>query len=923
MRSTLFGLIFSFGLAAPAVAFEGTAEDSAFFEKKIRPILEQHCLKCHSEQALGAGKLRGGLLLDSAGGWKKGGDTGPAIVPGKPADSLLIQSLSHTADLKMPPAGKLPVGAIADLTEWVRRGAQDPRIAKATAHKSTGPSLEVGRKFWSYQPVAKPAAPPVRDTAWPNGDIDRFILARLEAEGMRPAQPADRLMLFRRLSFDLTGLPPDPAAAQAFARSNDPQALEKAVDSMLASRAFAERWARHWLDVARFGESVTLRGFIFPNAWRYRDFVIDALATDMPYDRFIRLQIAGDLMPASSPGEKARNQIATTYLVLGNTNFEEQVKKQLDMDVVDDMLDTIGTGILGQTLGCARCHDHKFDPIPTRDYYALAGIFANVQAMEHSNVSKWIDLPLPVDAKTEEVLAERETSINDLEKRIKAAQGKKGAAKGVLALSQAPGIVVDDDEARKVGDWQQSTHSGTYLGKGYSHDKNEGKGAKTITFQPRELPAGRYAVWLAYSHGDSRSDSAPVSILCAEGEVEKKVSMKPAPPVDGRYVSLGEFQFETNVGHVIVSNEGTTGHVTADAVVFVPTDKKAPTSSTGEDQLAALRRELNELKARGPERPRSMGVREREKISDARVHIRGQVGSLGAVVPRGALQVISVPTPGIPAGQSGRLQLAEWITHPDHPLTARVMANRVWHWLFGAGLVRSVDNFGTTGEKPSHPELLDHLAGKLVRNGWSIKRLVREIVLSRTYGQASGGLTPNDPDNRLLAHAIRRRLDAECIRDAILSAGSNLDAGGYGGPGFGKAESDYSFTTEAKVRSIYLPVLRNVADPCLDVFDRADPSRVVGARDTSTVAPQALFLLNNQLVTAQARLAVGRVLADTALADDAARLERLWLIILGRPPTPAEARQTRERWPSGNDPEAAWSALAHALFASPDFRTLD
>ncbi len=923
MRSILLGLVLSVGLATHSAASEGSAADQAFFEKKIRPLLDQHCLKCHSEQARASGKLRGGLLLDSAEGWKQGGDTGPAILPGKAAESLLVQSLSHTGDLKMPPAGKLPDSAIADLTEWVRRGAHDPRVAKAATPKSNSPSLEEGRKFWSYTTVANPSPPAVRDKAWPAGDIDRFVLARLEAEGMRPAAPADRLTLFRRLSFDLTGLPPDPAAAEAFARSKDPQALEKAVDSMLATRAFAERWARHWLDVARFGESVTLRGFIFPNAWRYRDFVIDAFAADMPYDRFLRLQIAGDLMPASTPEEKARNQIATTYLVLGNTNFEEQVKKQLDMDVVDDMLDTIGTGILGQTLGCARCHDHKFDPIPTRDYYALAGIFANVQAMEHANVSKWIDLPLPVDSQTETALADREKRVNELEKRIKAAQGKKGAAKGVLALTDAPGIVVDDDQARKVGDWLHSTHSGTYLGKGYSHDKNEGKGAKTITFQPPELPAGKYAVWLAYSHGDSRSDSVPVSIFCAEGEVEKKVSMKPAPPVDGRYVSLGEFQFERNVGYVIVSNEGTTGHVTADAVVFVPTDKKPTASAPGDDQLAALRSELANLKARGPERPRSMGVREREKITDARVHIRGQVSTLGPVVPRGALRVISLTAPAMPADQSGRVQLAEWITHPDHPLTARVMANRAWHWLFGAGLVRSVDNFGATGDKPSHPELLDHLATRFKAEGWSLKALVRSIVLSKTYGQSSGVAHPADPDNRLLSHANRRRLDAECIRDAMLVAGDNLDAGGFGGPGFGKNESDYGFTTDARVRSLYLPVLRNVADPCLEVFDRADPSRVVGARDTSTVAPQALFLLNNPLVADQARRTARRVLADPALVDDAARRDRLWRIILGRPPSAAETSQAIARWPANLEPEAAWATLAHALFASPDFRALD
>ncbi|MFM8930762.1 MAG: DUF1553 domain-containing protein, partial [Gemmataceae bacterium] len=501
-------------------------------------------------------------------------------------------------------------------------------------------------------------------------------------------------------------------------------------------------------------------------------------------------------------------------------------------------------------------------------------------AMEHANVSKWIDLPLPVDTQTETVLADREKRVNELEKRIKSAQVKKGAAKGVLALADAPGIVVDDDQARKVGDWQHSTHSGTYLGKGYTHDKNEGKGAKTITFQPPDLPAGKYAVWLAYSHGDSRSDSVPVSIFCAEGEVEKKVSMKPAPPVEGRYVSLGEFHFEKNVGYVIVSNEGTTGHVTADAVVFVPTDRKPNAPPTGDDQLAALRRELTNLKAQGPERPRSMGVREREKITDARVHIRGQVSTLGPVVPRGALQVIPVHAPTMPAGQSGRLQLAEWITHPDHPLTARVMVNRVWHWLVGAGLVRSVDNFGATGDKPSHPELLDHLATRFRTEGWSLKALVRSIVLSKTYGQSSGVSHPSDPDNRLLSHANRRRLDAECIRDAMLVAGDNLDSAGFGGPGFGKNESDYGFTTDARVRSLYLPVLRNVADPCLEVFDRADPSRVVGARDASTVAPQALFMLNNPLVAEQARRAARRVLTDPALADDAARRDRLWRIIL-------------------------------------------
>ncbi|RLS40093.1 MAG: DUF1553 domain-containing protein [Planctomycetota bacterium] len=922
MRGYFACLLFSLSLSVPCRASEPATDDFAFFEKKIRPLLTQQCLKCHSRQAQTSGKLRGGLLLDSAAGWQRGGDTGPAIVPGKPGDSLLIRSLSHGADLKMPPSGKLPAAMIAELTEWVRRGAPDPRVdTPATNHRQTGLTVAEGRAFWSYRPVASPPVPPVKNPTWPAGTIDHFVLASLEGKGLVPAAEADRLTLFRRLSLDLTGLPPNPVDALAFANSTDARFLEQAVDRLLASPAFAERWARHWLDVARYGESVTLRGFIFPNAWRYRDFVIDAFAADMPYDQFLRLQIAGDLIPGANPSEAARNRVATTFLVLGDNNFEEQVKKQLDMDVVDDMLEAIGSGMLGQTITCARCHDHKFDPIPTRDYYALAGILANVQAMEHANVSKWIDLPLPLDAATEATLAAHEKHLAELEKQVKALQGDR-ATQGVLPLKDAPGIVIDDTQARKVGDWQHSTHSGTYLGTGYLHDKNAGKGSKSLTFQPVELPAGRYAVWLAYSPGDSRSTAVPVTIFCSQGEVEKSISLRAQPTVEGRYASLGEYRFEKNVGYVTLSNQGTTGHVTADAVLFVPLDRA--TATPAGEQLESLRKKLKAAQANGPDRPRAMGVRERSTITDARIHIRGQVATLGAPVPRGFLQVASSPkAPTLPAGQSGRLQLADWIASVDNPLTPRVYVNRVWHWLLGAGLVRTVDNFGTTGEKPSHPELLDHLAQSFIQEGWSVKKLVRQIVLSKTYRQASGVANPLDPENRLLCHANRRRLDAECIRDALLVAGGNLAPGGHGSAGFAKAESDYGFSTHALTRSLYLPVFRNVADPCLEVFDRANPSRVVGTRDTSTVAPQALFLLNNPLVASQASLVARRVLQDTSLQDDRARFERLWLLLLGRHPTEGELAQARQHTAHAASAQESWTTLAHALFATPDFRYVD
>ncbi len=920
--------------------------DAEFFESKIRPLLTAHCMECHGEE-----KQKGGLRLDSRAGWTKGGESGPALVPGNVQASLLLKAVHYLdPNLQMPPKRRLSDAQVGDLEQWVRRGAPDPRAeATTTRPKQTGLTLEQGRKFWSYLPVKAQSVPAVKDATWPRGEVDRFLLTRMETRSVRPSGDADRATLARRVFYDLTGLPPTPEQLAAFVDDPAPDAYPRLVDSLLASPQFGERWGRHWLDVARYAESLTLRGFILKDAWRYRDYVIDAFNDDRPYDQFVREQIAGDLLPHTPRAQRERQMVATTFLALGNTNLEEQDKQQLVMDVVDEQLDTLGKTFLAQTIGCARCHDHKFDPIPTADYYALAGILKNTRTLEHSNVSKWIEVPLPVDPSEEKVLKDHDAAVAVLQARIKAARDReKVAAKptprtgGALDPATLPGVVVDDTQAKRVGDWTASRFSGRFIGEGYLHDGAAGKGKRTLTFLP-ELPhAGRYEVRLAYVPGRNRAAAVPVTVFSADGEKLLTINQQEDPPLDGRFIILGVFRFELNgQGFVIVSNDSE-GHVVADAVQFLPVDVKdtpakpavgaspAPPARAGADptaEIKALEAELKQLQSRGPQRPTCLSVREEEKIADARVHVRGSVHNLGALVPRGFLQVASAgPAASLPAGQSGRLELAQWMTRNDNPLTARVMVNRTWHWIFGAGLVRTTDNFGTTGERPSHPELLDHLAARFMQQGWSVKKLVRELVMSRAYqlsSAAAPALLRADPENRLFARASRRRLDAESLRDTLLLLGGNL-AGQRGGPTLRPdTAADYAYRHDDTRRSVYAPVLRNALPDLFEVFDFADPSVATGARNTSTASTQALFMLNHPFVRQQAAAAAGRTLGLPA-ADSAQRVRRAWLAALAREPSKAEAALAARRLAeAGADPaqlREAWTQIWHALVASVDFR---
>lgn len=936
--------------ASPAMADEATEH----FEKHIRPLLIAKCYDCHSAEK----KIKGGLRLDTKEGWQTGGDTGPAIEPHKPGSSLFIKAISYTdRDLKMPPKQKLSDSEIALLSEWIANGAYDPRtdaLAAKPANRET-PVVDA-KSWWSFQPIQKPALPEVKDVSWPRNAIDRFVLAKLEANGLRPSPDAPPAVVARRLSYDLTGLPPASTGAAA-----------DKLDALLASPAFAERWASHWLDIARFAESSGGgRTLPFKDAWRYRDYVIESIRDNVPLDRFLTEQIAGDLLPYSSPAERRKNLTATGLLVLGATNYEEQDKGMLRMDIVDEQLELIGKSFLGMTIGCARCHDHKFDPIPIRDYYALAGILRSTKVIKDpkENVAHWIDAPLPMDEPHESAMQAKEArlvALKDELDKAKAAAKKAGVdaavqnlKPGALSIGDLPGIVIDDSEAKLIGPWKRSTVFKTFVGEGYISDHNREKGGLTATFQPKMIEAGRYEVRLAYIASEDRDAKVPIVVFHADGEETIKVDQSEPAPIDGRWISLGTFRFEANgEGHVLISNTDTTDYVTADAVQFLKVEdgvspgttpaKRPKAKATMAGKVRELTEQIKALEKSEPMRPEAMAVDEQDVIEDSPIHIRGQIRNLGAVVPRGFLSAVPVSlTRPIPKDQSGRIQLAQWITAKENTLTARVLANRVWLWLMGEGLVRSPDNFGTTGEKPTHPELLDYLATELVESGWNLKHLISLIVKSRTYQQSSvvTSVPAFDPDNKLLWRMIRRRLEAENIRDTILTVSGTL-VDKCGGPNVladavnsndgGAQNLEYGYVFTDTRRSLYVPAFRNKRLELFEAFDFADINGPIGKRNTSTVAPQALYLLNHEFVITQSRKAAERILSTTKDQDhDEVLVKRVYHEALGREPTDREAALAKD-FVAVSDGEADkpakrlenWSLFIQTLFASADFRFLN
>ncbi len=721
------------GICRHARAQEGTRapealDREAFFETRIRPLLIQHCYECHSADT----EINGGLSLDAKAGWELGGDRGPALVPGEPDASLFMRAIEYKDPrLKMPPDGKLSSSAVEAFRRWIAEGAYDPRVeAKQALQKSKGLSLEESLKHWSYRPLERPALPDQASGRNPRTNIDAFVEQRLESEGLSPAPPASRSILLRRLKFDLHGLPPTSQEIRDFEDDVDPNAYERLVDQLLASPRFGERMARRWLDVARFAESYTLRGFVMPEAWRYRDYCVQAFNGDLPWNQFVKEQLAGDLLQSPSMEVRRREQTAVAFLLLGNNNLEEQDKDQLDMDVIDEQLETLGKAFLGQTIGCARCHDHKFDPIPTKDYYALAGILKSSVVLKHENVSKWIEVPLPVDEpsdkhfkQVEQEHARIQAEVKKLEKGTKPDKGPSNNK--MVAVESLEGLVIDDAEARKVGEWQSSTTIRPFVGSNYLHDGANGRGMKTITFEPASIPPGKYEVRLAYAPGTNRASNALVRIFSADGEAIKSIDQRAMPPIQDLWISLGNYRFEKDgQAFVLISNEGADGHVIADAVQFLRADeaidKKIATKKDGtngdavspatpprpsvaevakradqDKRLKELKETAKKLEAELSQRPMVMGL-QTVAGKDIAVHIRGSVHALGEVVPRGFLQLSdrAMSARGTSSAYQGdsqslkapdRRDLAEWMVDPRHPLTARVAANRVWYWLMGKG----------------------------------------------------------------------------------------------------------------------------------------------------------------------------------------------------------------------------------------------
>ena len=940
-----------------ARAQETGASDASreFFEKKIRPALEEHCIRCH-----GAKKMQGGLRLDSREGWQKGGDSGAAIIPGD-EESLLLKAISYEdASFEMPPRGKLPEKVREAFRTWIQSGAFDPRRQQATGEMESpeAPTVADGRNFWAFQPISKPLIPDVSNKSWVNNDVDRFILAKLEERGLDPVADTNRESLLRRLTFDLTGLPPTPKQMELYLPDGSDDATERLIDRLLDSPRYGERWGRHWLDVVRFAESSGGgRTLLFPDAWRYRDYVIQAFNQDLPFDEFVKEQIAGDLLPTKGRIDRQRKIVATGFLMLGPTNYEMQDKDILEMDVVDEQLDTMGKAMLGMTIGCARCHDHKFDPIPTRDYYALAGILKSTHTLKHSNVSTWntVELPLP---------EEEETSINAARQKLKTAEEKLAAANAELKkltgessgstksvdMSDLDGVIVDSTDAEVVGKWKNSTSVGRYVGSDYIHDDNAGKGEKSVKYSVMLPETGRYEVFATYSTGDNRASKVPYRIRHRGGETVATINQRKKPSRDGLMESLGIFEFDhqEKVSVLLMTTGTDDGFVIADAIIWKPiagdteqqvVQSQGPAVDAENEALKAeieaaksevnrLNNEVKAIRKAIPKRPVAMAPRDVEKPADIHVAVRGMTHQKGDLVPRGVLEIATWKgMPEVNKGTSGRLELAQWLASEKNPLTARVIANRVWYWIMGRGIVASVDNFGSTGNRPTHPLLLDYLASFLIENNWSIKALVREIVSSRVYqlsSIATEEALQKDPGNLCYGRRERKRLLAEDIRDAMLMAAGNLDFS-IGGPTIKKGtSSEYGYQFEGRRRSVYVPVFRNRLPQIFEVFDFADPNIQGGQRATSNVASQALLMMNQPFVIEQASDAAKR-LENVKLDGNDAMLKQAYAEVLGRRPTEQERLVMMELL-AVTDPDretSQWASVYQLLFQCIDFRYLD
>lgn len=793
---------------------EPSREQIEFFEKKIRPVLVTSCFGCHSPQSK---TLRGGLWLDARSSMLRGGASGiPAITPGDPEKSLLVKAIRQSdSKLQMPPGGKLSDQEIADIESWIRNGAAMPAsISSVTAPPAY--DFDTAKKFWSFQPLSQSTPPSVRAPEWVRNEIDQFILAALEAKSLRPAADADKRTLIRRATFDLTGLPPTPAEIDAFLKDNSATAFSRVVDRLLASPRYGERWGRHWLDLVRYADTAGDNSdFPIPSAYRYRNYVIKSFNEDKPYDQFIREQIAGDLLPSKDQTDRNEKIIATGYLAMSR-RFGSR-NKEFNL-TIDDTIDNVGKTFLGLSVSCARCHDHKFDPIPARDYYAMYGIFNSSRyafpgAEIYPHPADYV--PLAPEAPARNFLRWQK-EISDLDDRKEYLVAERGAAGRNKAMK--------DKEAKEAAEKAIDNKTGV-------------------------------------------SDQTPKDEAAPPGAVPD--AQRPA-------------DFDRDA-----MNWGLAGK-----------SKRLPDEV--EAEILHVRARIADLNERAPRTPKAYAVSE-GLAANARIHRRGDPKSLGEEVPRGFLTILGGQQ--LPTGTkgSGRDKLAEWIAERSNPLTARVMANRIWEYHFGKGIVATPNDFGSRGARATNPALLDYLASRFIAKGWSIKSIHRLIMNSHTYQTVSTANARNamvDNDNSLFWRFERRRLSAEEIRDAMLSVSGKLDRTQGEGHPF-PAERDWRYTQHAQFfavypsnrRSVYLMQQRLKKHPLMEVFDGPDTNSSTPYRSATTTPVQALYLMNDPFVHAQADEFAVRV----ALAFDSLprRIDYAYRLAVGRPATVAEIRQAQ------------------------------
>ncbi len=834
-------------LALLTASLDAASNDA--FEMRVRPVLAKACFSCHTDAAMG------GLQLDTRDHLLHGGKSGPAIIPGDPGNSKLIQAIRYDGALKMPPTGRLKDEEIASLEQWVKAGAVWPANLKPV---TTAPYLisEAQRNFWAFRPVADPPVPAGKGRT----GIDRFLQARLAREGLETDRPADRRTLIRRATFDLTGLPPTPEDAAAFEADRSPGAFAKVIDRLLASPHYGERWGRYWLDIARYSDDKlnSTQEEPYPNAFRYRDWVIAAFNSDMPYDTFVKAQIAGDLLP-----EPGKYQAGLGFY-------------SLSPEFQDDRVDATTRGFLALTVACAQCHDHKFDPIPTRDYYSLLGIFANTKLHQTPLASK--EVVDDYDTKLKAVNT-KEKALTDFAEEQSRQLSEIFAAQTAQYLLAEPGNTLDSETLTR---WQaylkRPVKDHPFLQAWFAAKTPDSQRAAALEFQTLVLAVltekkevdDKNHITLGLN--PNRSDLSSANLVSLERD---------------RYV-LWEDLFGAKSG---VLHYGL-GKVDR----FLSGPWKA--------HLDDLRTELAALKKDLPKPyPFLQTIQDNPKWNEQRVWIRGSKDSPGDIAPPHFLQILSKGEPQEFTGKA-RLDLANAIADPENPLTARVIVNRVWQHHFGQGLVRTPSNFGLQGDTPSHPELLDYLATRFMREGWSLKKLHREIMLSAAYALGTQAVSKNleiDPENRLLWRYSRHRLDAEALRDSLLFVSGNLDSSKEGG-------APTKLTAENHSRTAFGFVSRRKLDTVLGLFDFPNPNNTSDVRSETNVPLQRLFFMNSDFLAAQSKALTAR------LGDSPAKIDHAYSLLFQRAPTPEEKQLGMEYLES-----ATWPRYAQVLLSSNEF----